>query len=527
MKTFKLNHASGLITAVLLFMVAFCSCNKEEELGEAPRLFRPTVKGELISTGNFIEASWQKVKSASSYTVQISRDTFKTIDRSINVDSASLLIEELKWDQLYQLQVRANAPDSAKNSKFGTLGAVKTPKFPTIVKAATINDVTESSAIMRWENTGAAVTQIKVFSEPTRALITTISLTSTDVSNQYKIITGVTSGTSYYIELYSGTTLRGYNTYTTKAPFAGEVIDLRAITDNPLILQERILDAPSGSVIILKKGLTYNITNAISLSKTVTITSGDDLLVTEPANIYFTGNFNFAAGSTIDSISFVNVNLKSSDYAGKYLFNTTGSATVGKIKLQNCKAEIFRGLVRLQSGTTTLNNYEINNCLIDSISGYGLITVDNATCKAQNISIKNSTISRAEVIIASSKQSSNSITIENCTFYRAPRGGSYLIDYNTFAVTAGVKVSNCIFSIGKNNAGNTSARGIRINGGAVDASGNYATSDYVNGGNPIPNLIPYTRPSTDVFTDPLLNNFKIKDAGFPGRSTSGDPRWRL
>ncbi|RYD76834.1 MAG: efflux RND transporter periplasmic adaptor subunit [Sphingobacteriales bacterium] len=45
------------------------------------------------------------------------------------------------------------------------------------------------------------------------------------------------------------------------------------------------------------------------------------------------------------------------------------------------------------------------------------------------------------------------------------------MDYNTFTVTAGITVNNSIFSIGKSNSGNTSPRGIRVNGSLVNASG--------------------------------------------------------
>jgi hypothetical protein len=515
MKLLKLKNILSLL-AMIGLVWTLGSCKKGDDLGEAPRLFRPTVSGDLVATANFIEASWQRVKGADQYTIQISRDTFKTIDVSINVDSNAVLIENLKWDQLYQVQVRANSADSLKNSKFGILGAVKTPRFPSILKPSTINDVTENSAIMRWTASGAAVTEIKVFTELNGTLLRTVTLSPTDLSNEYRIVNGLTSATSYYFELYSGSTLRGYNTYITKAPFEGAVIDLRDLDFKPSLLQDTILDVPSGSTIILKKGLTYNIAENLSLSKTVTITSGSDLLIQEPANIYFTRNFNFE-----------NVNLKGNAYGGMYVFNTTGGAALGKLKFENCKIEIFRGITRLQSGTTTVNNYVINNCLIDSISGYGLLTVDNATCKAENIVIKNSTISRAEIVVVSSKASANSITIENSTFYRAPRGGSYLIDCNTTVVAGGIKIYNNIFSIGKSNSGNTSPRGIRATGSTVDATNNYATSDYVNASNPIPDLIMHTRPSNEVFTDPFTNNFKIQDQGFPGRSTAGDPRWRL
>ena len=523
---FNMQWVNGFSLLLIVAIIASC---KKDDLGEAPRLFRPVLKGVVDAPDNSIHASWQTVKGASSYTVQLSRDTFRTIDRSLTIDSVSVLLENVKWDQRYQLQVRANSVDSAKNSRFAYLGETKTPKFPTILKTATINDVTEVSAIMRWTKSGEEVTEIRVYDKPEGTLLRTLALSAADVQNQYRVVSGLAGSTSYYMELYSGIKLRGYETYTTKAPFSGIVIDLREFVDRPSVLQDTLPLIPSGSLVILKKGLTYNISSAVSLSKTVTITSGDDLLSQTPANIYLTSNFNFAAGSTIDSISFVNVSLTGSDFASKYVFNTTNSANVGKIKFDNCRIQYFRGVTRLQSGTTTVSNYEVNNCLVDSISGYGVITVDNATCKAEKIIIRNSTITRVVSVVTGSKNVPNSVLIENNTFYRAPQGGSYLVDCNNAAtITGGVTILNNIFSIGKSSGSSVSPRGIRVSSTTLVTTGNnYATSDYVNSGGPIPGLILYTRPSGEVFTSPLLNDFKIKDNSFPGRSTAGDPRWRL
>ncbi len=511
----------------ITLMLALGAC-KKDHLEQAPRLFRPTLKGSLLTTGNFIEASWEQVKNAESYTIQISRDTFKTIDISLSVDTAGALIENLKWDQLYQIQVRANAADSTNNSRFGLLGSVKTPKFPTILSAPTINDVTDNSVIMRWRTEGAAVSTIKVFDSSGLNLLKTIELNASDINDMYRVIDGLQSATSYYMELYSQNTLRGYNTYTTKAPFAGQVIDLRGFADRPSVLQDTLTKVPSGSVIVLKKGVSYPLTTSLSISQTLMITSGDDLLTTEPATIDFAAgvSLNFSAGAAIDSVAFVNVNLKGNDYANNYVFNADKDATIGRLSFNNCKTSIFRGVIRLKSGNINVENFEMNNCLIDSIGSYNVLIVDNATCKINNIAIRNSTITRTEQIIVSSKREASSVIIDACTFYKAPRGGAYLIDFGSKVVSGGLVVSHCIFAIGKDNNGNNKPRGVRAPGSILTTINNYGLADYANGGEPLAGLQLYSRPSNEVFTDPAALNFKIKDQTFPGRSTSGDPRWR-
>lgn len=526
---FKINNYALVVVLSTAFMFTACIKDKQAEGGAPDRLFRPTIKGSLSADGNYINASWEKVAAAVSYTLQLSKDTFKTIERTVTVDTSAVLLQNLLWDKLYQLQVRANASDSTKSSKFGSLGAIKTPKFPSILQAFNPNgDATDEAVKVSWVTSGATVTSIKVLKLDS-TLVKDVALTPTDVTNQYKIITGLTSSSSYIIELFSGTTLRGYDTYTTKAPLVGTIVDLRNIDGRPSVLSDTIPSIPSGATVLLKRGQTYNIASAVSLSKSVVIRSGDDLSVSSQATIYFTSNFNFAAGAVIDSIEFNDVRMYSDNYGSRYVFNTTNSATVGKMKFMNSKIEIFRGITRLQSGTATVSNYIVDNCVLDSLAGYGVITVDNTTVKADNISVTNSTIYKAEKFITSSKQTagSSSVTVANCTFNEVMIGSNTIIDYGSFNVTNGITVSNCIFGIVK--GGGTVIRDVKAGGSTtINATNNYRTSDYVSAGptNDLPGVVTYTKSSTQLWQDPINGNFKIIDGTFPGRTNTGDPRWR-
>lgn len=525
----KINGYALVVLFATAFMFTACIKDKQAEGGAPDRLFRPTVKGTLKADGNYIAATWEKVATAVSYTVQLSKDTFKTIDRTVTVDTTAVLLQNLLWDKLYQLQVRANAPDSTKSSKFGSLGAIKTPKFPSILQPFNPNsDATDEAVKVSWITSGTAVTSIKVL-KPDSSLVKDVTLTPTDITNQYRIITGLASSTSYIIELFSGSTLRGYDTYTTKQQLTGTIIDLRNIDGRPSVLSDTLPSIPSGSTVLLKRGQTYNISSAVLLDKSVVIRSGDDLSVSSQASLYFTSNFNFTAGAVIDSIVFNDVYMRSDNYGSRYIFNTTNSATVGKMKFMNSKMEIFRGITRLQSGTTTVNNYIIDNCVIDSISNYGILTVDNTTVKADNISITNSTIYRAERFVTSTKQTagSSSVTVSNCTFNEILTGSNILIDYGSFNVTGGINVSNCIFGVVK--AGGTTQRDVRAGSSTtINGTNNYRTSDYVSAGatNDLPSVITYTKSSTQLWQDPLNGNFKIIDLAFPGKSSAGDLEWR-
>lgn len=521
-----------IVIIFLSILVVAAGCKKDE--ADIPtRLFRPAVGAALVADSNAILASWLKIKDAAGYTLQVSRDTFKTIDVSVNVkDTGNALVTNLQWDKLYQVQVKANAGDTVFNSKWSFLGAIKTPRFPTILNTPALSDITENAVKVSWTTSGAAVTSVKILKAADSAVVSTTTLTPADITSQSRIINGLNPATGYIIFLYSNTTVRGWVNFSTKAPFSGNLIDLRSITGRPSVLADTIPLIASGSTVILKRGEAYTIASAVNLSKTITIVSGTDLSVPDQAIINMPSNFNITSGSVIDSIVFNDVTLRGTDYASKYVFNINAACTIGKMSFIGCKAEIFRGMVRLQSQPVMLNNLLIDNCILDSLAGYGVLTVDVATSKADNITIKNSTIYKAEKIIVS-KNNSTSVTLENCTVNEAVigGGGSYYIDYNTSAsnnVTNGIIVNNCIFGLGKIAPGGQSIRGIRANANTVaTGANNYRTSDQVSLGNDVPGLTPYTRPTTELFQSALTGNFKIADILFPGKSTAGDPRWRL
>lgn len=517
--------------AACIVVMALAGCRKDKTF-EQVRLFRPVVKEALVSNGNWIRASWQPIKDAASYTVELSRDTFKTILKSVNLDTTVYQFDDLEWNKLYQVQVRANAADTNYSSKMSNLGSIKTPLFPTILNTPGISEISENAVKVSWTNGGATVTNIRILKASDSSEVTAVTLTPADVSAQFRIIGGLASSTSYIIFLYSGTSVRGWADFTTKAPLAGNLIDLRGITGRPSVLADTIPIIPSGSIVILKRGETYNIAAALSLNKSITILSGTDLLVTGQATISMPANFNITSGSVIDSIVFNDVTLRGTDYASKYVFNINTACTIGKMSFLSCRAEFFRGVLRTQSQPAIINTFLVDNCIIDSVSNYGVISVDVATSKADNIIIRNSTIYKAEKVVTS-RNNSTSVLIENCTFNEAPWGGgnNYYVDYSTSPtnnVTNGITISNCIFGVGKINAGNVSIRGIRANAATtINASNNYRTSDQVSLGNDIPSIITYSKPAAQLFSDPANGNFRIIDNTFPGRSTSGDPRWRL
>ncbi|WP_448701539.1 DUF5123 domain-containing protein [Mucilaginibacter sp. AW1-3] len=523
------------------FILAICSaimllaaCKKSTiDSGVADRLFRPVNRTALSAPDNSVTAEWQKIEGASHYQVQLSRDTFKHIDATITIDSSRYVFKNLKWETQYQVQVKAIAPDTIKNSKYSNLGSIKTPKFPTIVTSPVLADVTESAIKLRWTNSGDAVTTIKVLKTDS-SLVRTITLTATDINNQYFDIISLSSSTGYIVQLYSGTKLRGWNNYITLAPLSGVVIDLRGIdlTARPTILTDTIASIPNAATVVLKRGATYTVAAGISLNKSITIISGSDLTVSTNATINVTGGSLFApvASSNITSIALQGLTLNGT--TSNYVFNINVACNIGTISYDGCNLNVFRGVNRTQTAAIVVTNLSMNNCLINGIVDYGLVNVGVATTEHfDNITLTNSTLTNCNKMIISKSNTIN-MTINNNTFYNSPLGGAanYYLDYNGVAITGTTTIQNNIFGPGQGSSASPAVYTVNGKRGTITdlSQNNYSTSDFVlaTSTTGFSNVISYSKLATDLWVDPANGNFHFKDANYAGKATTGDPRWR-
>ncbi len=532
-KYFLIGILLPVILAVILVTVA---CEEKDELLEAPRLFRPvSSEDNLVSGGNWLYVSWQIIKDAVAYNVDISLDTFKTIYTTETVDTNFVLFEDLGWYTLYQVQVQAIASDPSKNSRIAYLGEKRTAKYPSILVTPTPDLVTDVAMKVKWTNTGDEVTSIRVILTADSSLVKEVELTPEDIDAGEKVISGLTASTGYTVYIYSGENNRGWEDYTTRPSIInpGDIgIDLREINDS-LVLFDTLPDIPDGSVVILKRGMTYYFPALLTLSKSVTVLSGYDF-IPELATIDLASSITFASGSVIDSFVFKEVQLQS--ISTGYVFNLDAACTIDQIKFESCRGHSFRGFTRMKSSeVATINTFSINNCIIDSLSNYALITVDNVACTIENIVITNSTVYYAERFIVS-RSNSTSVTIEACTFNQLPSGSNYFIYYrDDKGVTMPIKLKDCI--IGSRlylNNDSTAITVVRAGDAttSVDVQNTYMTADFngTDGAVPVLDLLtPYDKPSTDLWVDPDPNiaDFNIKDTGFSGKRTAGDPRWRV
>lgn len=532
------------IFKILLLVVGVLFLNScSEETYPETRLFRPVLNKDLLAVNNTITVDMGKLKSAVYYKIEISRDTFKTVLKTFDTPENKFVIQDLLWNTLYQVRATAFAEKEEFNSKISDFGGVKTEKFPSIMLPQTSSDVTDIAAKLRWLVVAGdkEVTSVKVFAGSDEALTTPLAsydTTPAEIASGVKIISGLTPGTKYQLAIYSGTTVRGWDLYTTKPaiPTTGNVIDLRGKNDpNLLITTLKDPATTSGSTIILDGDMTYNGTG-YSFDKSITIKSGYSTS-SAGAIVNITSNFNLAAGSVISSIVFDGITFTGT--TSTYIFNINTGASVEDVKFENCSIKTFRGVIRVQgSGTGYLNNISMNNCIVSDIRDYGIVNIGVATWKFSTLAMTNSTFYKCQkFILTSSTTPAKSILISDCTLNEETALNNKIIVFPatvTGNVTDGITIANTIIGRGWDMAGTATTYGIDPIDGLVstnfNVSNSYATSDYTltASGTPIPGFpnATYSKTMNDLWVNPANGDFNFKDLSFAGTKNSGDPRWR-
>jgi hypothetical protein len=557
MKHMKLKYILSATTLTLLTVAFFFAC-KEDDVYPETRLFRPVLSKDLKAVGNSIIVDMGSMKKAVSYTLEISRDTFKTLDYTLQSDTSHIVVDTgllkgdpLYWNTLYQLRATAHAADPAYDSKVSDLGNVRTERFPTILNLPTIYDVTDVAARVTWAVSGSAATKIVVYAGNDLKLLSPLS--SFDLSEEAQtsgeaFIDGLTPATQYQVALYSEDALRGWVDYATRVPdidsTAPGVVDLRD-NDDPTAVATAITAAPDGAIILVRRASMHYMPN-VAVNKSITIQAAYGFGTKKAQLFNKNGNWNIAGGAVIDHLRFVDLELRGGAMSATYVFNpATDNISVREVLFEDCVINTMRGIMRIRNNNVLIENFIVSNCQVDSIGSYGIFTADtegngppSTTARVDNFILKNSTFNRCQSGITS-RTNSKSILIESCTFsnFITTETGTPILNYRGTSgntdVANGVSIRNSIFGPGWNDPKKTTLN-IKGKAGlantAVDVSGTYVTSDWdFVAGSDIPGFrsLLYSGKQEDLWVNPAANNFNFKDTGFSGRFSTGDPRWRV
>ncbi|HEY6915021.1 MAG TPA: DUF5123 domain-containing protein [Paludibacter sp.] len=551
-----------LVIFTALLSMAFTSCKDDMLLGP-DRLFRPILTATKGMT--WIQVTWDRYSDDKMYHLEISTDSFKTVLRINTTDSTQFTYTNLDFDTDYQIRIYSTGDkvlsnnDTIRSRYFTT--EVTTDDFPTYLISPTSADAVDNSIRVKWSKSNLVYTRINVMLNKD-SVYKSVALTAADNEAGVKIISGLQPGTSYIVKIFTGDTegdYKGKKTFKTAASqvLNGVVVDLRNYPDEQAlnILTQAYIDsiatahpALGDSVVnIVLGGGTKYILPTINIPFSANIVTG--LSFSGKAIMAVNGSFGVKPATTVASLKVDKIFFSEGtttgktkldgNFGGTYLFNfNQADGNLKKLSIDNCDIKYKRGAVRLQT-TMSLDSLVIDNCVFDSIGGYGIVNNANDGSYIGDIVMTNSTVAHAEKLFVCGKAKGiNSLNISRLTTCYAPgylTAGpvttNYFFDYNTNTIPGGITVQNSLFGA----CAGASTYGIRTGANTATAFLNcYRTSDLVwttdlvSGAAkyPIEALSDFGKSSIDIFENPKASNFKLNSNTASGLiKTIGDPRW--
>lgn len=526
-------------------IVLLYACSEDDEKTSVPtRLFGPVLNEDLFAVDNTVVVDIANFKEAVGYMVEVSRDSFSTVEYTIQSDIGLVTIdeatvgEELFWNMLYQVRARAFAQDAMYDSKVSDFGSVRTERFPSILNDPASYDVIDTQARVSWELIGAAVTSINVFAADDfrleNPLLPERVVTTEEQDAGEAIVSGLEPETEYQIAIYSDEILRGWVNYTTREadidPTSPGVIDIRE-DESPDAVINAFNAAPDNAIILVKHGNEYNAPSG-QIDKAITIQAAQGF-GEQKAKLLFSSNFDIVSGANISHLRFVGLEVRGTNWESKYVMNMSKEGFLGEISFEDCFVTSFRGVVRQKDAASTIDNYLINNSVLDSINGYGVISVDNTAAKLNNFSITNSSVNHTAYFVVS-KNNFESLNVSDCSFANTPNTGREIFRFRESGqdnVTNGISILNSIFGHSWDQAEeeNYGCKGIDgLENTNFDLINNYSTKNFSFTGSEIPGfpVANYSNTQEDLWVDVDVNDFHFNDKGFSGRYDSGDTNFR-
>lgn len=517
-------------------MIGFMACDDSNDWDvddSKAQMFTPVFFEMSKIAATSVVIQYSEVPNHKSYIVEVSKDSlqFSTIEQTLEIPAEEMVADEassakrylvtinnLDAATRYSARIKATSNNNLPESKWAEI------TFKTISEQI-VSEYTygETTAWLKWEP-GLDVNYYIVSIDGKGKKY---DLTSENISKGELNITGLEPDTEYVVYISKDDKIRGRAAFKTSPKVSGE--GTRYYLEGGENIQEYLNALTDEKVVlVVPSGLKYLTGNSLTVpahmtSLTIWGLPGDVQSVLEVKSI----NLDNAVANF--DLWIHNMEVKGTDASGDYLMNDnpSGERTIGNFKLHNSKIHTARGMLRMR-GALTVQNIEIENCIIDNIGGYGVITADANTVVLNDITIKNTTISNVinGSMLTFKGVITSSLVMDHCTFYNVQTTTSrYIANFDGKAgnIPSLFTISNSIFASPDESL---SLRATNPKIESVFVYDSYKTADYtVNGSYPLSGVSDYLKTSVDLFEDPASGNFKIIDPVIGGEAQPGDPRW--
>lgn len=545
MKSIKSIILPAVIALLATFTIISCQDINDWDVDNAyARLF--TVTRAAVSPGaTDAEMSWTGNKEVEYYVIEVSKDTLYDAiqmgsgtgaiiygeDKSITKSPYTLT--GLDSSTKYYVRIKGMSSTVAE-SKWAYYSEYHfTTKSEQIMEAVSAADISAREVILHWL-AGAAVTRMEVIRTTDNAVVQDLTLTDEQKADGEITITGLEPRTGYRINLYNNEVVRGYSIVTTApdVPAADKVIYLQSNVINQDFFDLLGADTESETfTVVFEANQEYYSEVALNLPNNKAITFFG--LPGEKA-VWGITQLNLAANHGY--IRFENLNLSSTVKKldntvteSNYIFNQSNATEVDLLEFKGCTIGAFKNSpMRTQGNATKMfKTIMIDDCFIRTngpSNNYGIIHL-NEGGRTESITLSNSTVWReSKYVLYMAKFNPKTVTIKDCTFSKVSKASQYFIDFGgtSNGPSESFIIENSIFG----STADSSVKGIRSKV-APTIINSYSTTDWVTGGNHIADLTSYSGSEADLFMDPANGDFTIKDSGFSGRRSVGDPRWYM
>lgn len=449
----KLQKYFAMLLLALSTVGVTSSCSDDEDLGEAPRLFRPVAS--LEAQNNSVVVTWDNIKGATEYTVKLYKITgtaddgtdIGTLYREISCESSPYTFSDLEWDEKYGVVISCQG-----NNKSSEEYKTSSLSVPYATKLKSIKTI-DNSARITWDEGG---TQIRVIvATPTEgegeSVIREIS------ESEYKAgtvdVVGLQPETKYTFYTYSDVEEQSNSTYTGKMNGttskaidfdseygAGNWIDIRDYPDDQAVdtLQttEFWQQVSDGMTIILRGDFDYKVGSSVQFDRSVRFVTASTL--GGNARFVSSGGVGLKKGVDVDWVEFVDVDFigdkslpgggkevattTDKNFSARQVFNINGVAcTLNRLYFKGCHIEGYRAVVRSQTDGDNITNVELDECTINGAGDQGVFTTTNKKGDWRNVTMRNCTVTNI-VMLCDFRTTVNTLTltVENCTFCYAP-----------------------------------------------------------------------------------------------------------
>lgn len=549
---YRVSIKTLILSAMLGVSALVTSCDDDDDdVIQADALFRPIVK-ESVASGQWIELNWDRYKGAEYFVLTLSGKAKGQADSTkieVQTDTTFYRFEGLEYDTDYYIKIKSVG--SNLESKYYNVPVITTSDYPTQLNSVRTVDI---QALVSWNEEDYDVLNLVQVVTPEGSTVSEeVEVLNYEVSpeeNESKevIFNNLEPSSNYIVRAYSKGVYQGKKVFSTSAEelFEGKVVDLRGLPEEEAygvltssFFADTIASNPDQNItIILEGGMKYEMASLKLPATTGVIKMVTGLSLRGNAVLEVSGNYDiegYVGGFVAEKITFLDHPSKprtDSNFGGTYLFNlSVAGSEIGSIEFINSEIKYKRGVCRVKTGAK-IGKYVVNNCVVDSIGGYGIINMDNGDAALEDIEIVNSTFSHCEKLLVCTKPTSktiNSLDVKNCTFvYNMKGGNNYLFDFNGFTIVSSAVVKNCIFGPGGNNGEASAISGAR-SATAITFDKCYSTSDcewFTAEGATAPTApIDATSTGADVkgtFKDVTNNDFTLL---INDLKEYGDPRW--